>query len=132
MAAVVLGVTAVLVNAVPARQAVAQPFTYSVSTLGVQVNTIVSPAVAGPTNEIHVYVLCSAGTPPGRPGTRSVAQPAVRVDRAVDRAPDPGRSRVTTAAEHVDIPVAGSWVLNLTVRTDAIDEQVVTTTLPVR
>ena len=35
-------------------------------------------------------------------------------------------------ADNVDIPVAGSWVMKLTVRTDAIDEQEVTTTVPVR
>ena len=35
-------------------------------------------------------------------------------------------------ADDVDIPVAGSWKLHLTVRTDAIDEQEVVTTLPVR
>jgi copper transport protein len=34
-------------------------------------------------------------------------------------------------ATNFDIPIAGTWILKLTVRTDAIDEQVVTTDLPV-
>jgi hypothetical protein len=34
-------------------------------------------------------------------------------------------------ATNVDIPVAGNWIIRFTVRTDAIDEQVVSVPLPV-
>jgi copper transport protein len=131
VAVAVLGVTAVLVNAVPAGQAVAQPFTYSVSTLGVQVNTIVSPAVAGSTNEIHVYVLSSSGTPRAVPELDvSLSLPSESIGPLTVPLTLAGPGHYYANA--VDIPVAGSWVLHLTVRTDAIDEQEVTTTLQVR
>jgi len=131
VAVAVLGVTAALVNAVPAGQAVAQPFTYSVSTLGVQVNTIVSPAVAGSTNQIHVYVLSSAGTPRAVPELDlSLSLPSESIGPLTVPLTLAGPGHYY--ADDVDIPVAGSWTLHLTVRTDAIDEQEVTTTLPVR
>ena len=131
VAVAVLGVTAVLVNAVPAGQAVAQPFTYSVSTLGVQVNTIVSPAVAGSTNQVHVYVLSTAGTPRAVPELDlSLSLPSESIGPLTVPLTLVGPGHYY--ADDVDIPVAGSWVLHLTVRTDAIDEQEVVTTLPVR
>jgi copper transport protein len=40
----------------------------------------------------------------------------------------PGHFRATD----VDIPYAGNWTLKITVRTSAIDEQEVFTTLPIR
>ena len=114
-----------------AGQAVAQPFTYSVSTLGVQVNTIVSPAVAGSTNQIHVYVLSSAGTPRAVPELDlSLSLPSESIGPLTVPLTLAGPGHYY--ADDVDIPVAGSWTLHLTVRTDAIDEQEVTTTLPVR
>ena len=131
VALAVLGVTAALVNAVPADQAVAQPFTYSVTTLGVQVNAIVSPAVAGPTNQIHVYVLSSAGTPRAVPELDlSLSLPSESIGPLTIPLTLEGPGHYY--ADNVDIPVAGSWVMKLTVRTDAIDEQEVTTTVPVR
>jgi len=131
IAVAVLGVTAALVNAVPAAQAVAQPFTYSVTTLGVQVNTIVSPAVVGPTNVVHVYVLSSSGTPRAVPEldmTLTLPSASIGPLTVPLRLAGPGHYY----ADNVDIPVAGSWVMKLTVRTDAIDEQEVTTIVPVR
>ena len=131
VAVAVLGVTAALVNAVPADQAVAQPFTYSVTTLGVQVNAIVSPAVAGPTNQIHVYILSSAGTPRAVPEfDLSLSLPSESIGPLTIPMSLAGPGHYY--ADNVEIPVAGSWVLKMTVRTDAIDEQEVTTTLPVR
>ena len=126
----VLAVSALLVNAVPARQAAALPFSYSFSTLGVQVNTIIDPAQAGPGNEVHVYVLSSQGTPKGIPEldlsmtlpSQSIGPLAVPLVVA-----GPGHYQ----ARDFDIPAGGTWVLKYTVRVDAIDEQVVTTELPV-
>ena len=59
----VLAVTALLVNAVPAKQAASEPFTRTFNTLGVQVNAIVDPARAGTLNQFHFYVLGSGGEP---------------------------------------------------------------------
>lgn len=131
LALAVLAVTALLVNAVPAKQAASQPFSQSFNTLGVQVNAIVAPARTGPGNQFHFYVLGRLGQPVAIPeldaaislpseGIGPIAIPLVVAA--------PGHYRATD----VTIPVAGDWILKLTVRTTAIDENVVTAVLPVR
>ena len=130
VALAVLAVTAALVNEVPARQAAGQPFTYSFSALGVQVDTIIDPARAGPANHVHVYVLSDVGTPRAVPELDlSLRLPA----RSIGPLPvhlvlgGPGHYY---AADLV-LPVTGDWVLTYTLRTDAVDERVVRTLLPV-
>jgi len=130
LALVVLAVTALLVNAVPAKQAAGLPFATSFTTLGVQVNAIVDPARTGGTNVVHVYVLSQLGTPRAVPELDlSLNLPAQNIGPLTVPLviSGPGHYR----ADHVDIPVAGDWVLKFTVRTDAIDEQVVPVTMPV-
>jgi copper transport protein len=126
----VLAVTAVLVNAVPAKQAAALPFSHSFTTLGVQVNTIVDPAEVGAGNEVHVYILSSQGVPKAIPELdASISLPAQHLGPLGIPLRVVGPGHFT--ASNVAFPVAGNWILKLTVRTGAIDEQVVTTTLPV-
>ncbi len=130
IALAVLAVTALLVNAVPAKQAAALPFSTSFTTLGVQVNAIVDPARVGTGNQVHIYVLSSIGTPKAIPeldATLSLpAQDLGPLDIPLTIG-GPGHYYATD----VDIPVAGTWTLTITVRTDAIDEQVVPVTFPV-
>ncbi len=130
IALVVLLVTALLVNAVPAKQAAGLPFSYTFNTLGVQVNVIVDPARAGPDNQVHVYVLSGIGTPRAVPELdASISLPAQSIgplDIPLVVA-GPGHYFAT----HVDIPIAGTWVLKIIVRTDDINEQVVSAPLPV-
>ena len=57
VALLVLAVTALLVNAEPAKEAVAQPYSGSVSALGVQVNVILDPARAATDNEFEIYAV---------------------------------------------------------------------------
>jgi copper transport protein len=130
IALAVLAVTALLVNAVPAQQAAAQPFSYSFTTLGDQVNTIVAPARAGVGNQVHVYVLNSAGAPTAIPEMdASISLPSQSIGPLVIPLVVGGVGHYY--ATNFDIPIAGTWILKLTVRTDAIDENVVTTNLPV-
>jgi copper transport protein len=130
IALVVLGVTALLVNAAPAKQAANQPFSQSFNVLGVQINAIVAPAKTGPGNQVHFYVL-------GRQG-QSVAIP--ELDAAISLPSEgigplaiplvvasPGHFR----ANDFDIPLAGDWQLKVTVRTSPIDEQEVFATVPI-
>jgi copper transport protein len=126
----VLAVTALLVNAVPAKQAAALPFSTSFTTLGVQVNAIVGPAKAGAGNEVHVYVLSSQGAPVAIPELdATLTLPAENLGPLAIPLHIGGLGHYY--ATNVDIPVAGTWILKFTVRTDAIDEQVVPVTLPV-
>lgn len=130
IALAVLAVTALLVNAVPAKQAAELPFSYSFSTLGVQVNTIVDPAHVGPSNQVHVYVLSSFGAPKAIPELDlTLSLPSQSIGPLVVPLVIGGPGHYY--ASNFDFPVAGTWVLKYTVRTDAIDEQVVTTNLPV-
>ena len=126
-----LAVTALLVNSVPARQAAALPFSTSVTTLGVQVNVLVDPARTGPVNRIHIYVLSSAGTPKAIPeldASLTLAAEQLGPLQIPLRVGGPGHYYAT----RVNIPVAGSWTLTITVRTDAINEEVVPIIVPVR
>jgi copper transport protein len=126
----VLAVTALLVNAIPAKQAASAPYTQSFNTLGVQVNAVVSPAKVGPGNQFHFYVLGPTGAPRGIPELdATISLPAQHIG-PVDIplvVAAPGHFR----ANNVTIPIAGNWVLTLTVRTSPIDEQEVVGTLPV-
>ena len=131
IALAVLAVTALLVNAVPAKQAAEQPFSQTFNVLGVQVNTIISPARAGPGNQFHFYVLGREGQPVAIPELdASIALPSdgvgpITIPVVVS---SPGHYQ----ANDVDIPFAGNWQLTLTVRTSAIDEQPVYAQLLVR
>jgi copper transport protein len=130
VALLVLAVTALLVNAVPAKQAAAQPFARSFSVLGVQVNAIVAPAKAGPGNQVHFYVLGRLGQPRAVPeldAAISLRSDGIGPLAIPLRVGGPGHYLATG----VTIPIAGNWVLKVTVRTTALDEQAVFATLPV-
>ena len=130
IALAVLAVTALLVNSVPAKQAAGQPFSQSFNTLGVQVNVIVDPARAGPANQFHFYVLGTQGVPKAIPELdASISLPAQGLGPLTIPLVNAGPGHYF--ATNVDIPIAGTWILTLTVRTSAIDEQEVTAPLPV-
>jgi len=131
IAAVVLGVTAALVNAPPAREQLAAPYAESFTTLGVQVNVILSPAVAGVANVLHLYVLSSTGRPKAIPEVdATLSYPAGR--------DGPTAVPLTIAgighyrARDVTLLAAGTWVLAVTVRTTASHATVTPLRVPVR
>jgi copper transport protein len=129
--AVVFGVTAALTNSVPPRQLQTQPYTATWNVLGIQVDAIVEPATAGPGNQFHFYVLGGEGQPKAIP----------ELDVTISL-PSQGIGPITVPLvvaslghyqdDHVDLPFAGNWQMRVTVRTTAIDEQLIYATLPVR
>jgi copper transport protein len=128
--AAVLGATALLVDAVPARQAASLPFTQRFDVLGVQVNAVVQPARVGSGNRVHFYVLGPGGEPRAVPeldATLSLPSAGIGPIALPLVVAGPGHY----LAGNVDFPVAGDWVLRATVRTSAIDEQQVQATVPV-
>ena len=130
VAGAVLVSTALLVDAVPARQAAALPFAQSFEVLGVQVNAVVQPARVGPGNRVHFYVLSGTGEPKAIPeldATLSLPSSGIGPIALPLVVAGPGHY----LGSNVDIPVAGDWQLVVTVRTTAIDEQQIQATVPV-
>jgi len=130
VAAAVLGVTAALVNAPPSREQLNQPYAQSFTTLGVQVNVILSPAAAGVDNTLHIYVLSSTGRPKAIPEVdATLSYPAYQLG--------PLRVPLSIAgighyrARDVRFLAPGTWVLTVTVRTTPIDDQVTPLQVPV-
>ncbi|MDQ1710760.1 MAG: copper transport protein [Frankiaceae bacterium] len=130
VAAAVLALTALLVNAAPARTAYARPFTATLTSGDVSVNVVISRAKAGRT-DVHVYTLTTSG------GIREVAEltgdlrlPAREIGPLVVPFTRAGPGHF--AAYAVDVPIPGRWVLDLTVRTSDIDQTTVSTTVRFR
>jgi copper transport protein len=129
-AAAVLAVTALLVNAVPARIALARPVSKELTAGKVIVDITIDPAKAGPA-AIHLYTLSPNGqelevqdaavtlTLP----SRGIGPIEVPVRRA-----GPGHF----AAYGFTIPLPGSWRLEVAVRTSDIDEFRAATTVRIR
>lgn len=120
VAAGVIVASAVLVNLIPARSALALPVSTTITAGDVFVDITVDPAKAGPT-DIHIYTLGRDG------GTRDVEAVEAELDlqgrdlNPVDiplQSAGPGHF----AAYDFDVPIAGQWRLTVTVRTSAVDQ----------
>ena len=119
VAVAVLVATSLLVNAVPARSALAQPATVELEAGRLVVDVTVDPAKAGPST-IHLYTLTQAGqVAEVQEATVRLTLPAKGVgplDVPVRRA-GPGHF----AAYGFVIPLKGTWRLEVSVRTSEID-----------
>lgn len=131
VAVAVLGVTAALVNAPPAREVLALPYTQSFTTLGVQVNVILSPGVAGVDNTLHLYVLSATGLPKAIPEVAaSFSSPANHVGPRDVPLSIAGIGHYR--ARDVTFAAAGTWLLTVTVRTTRSERRVTRVYVPVR
>ncbi|HZQ75918.1 MAG TPA: copper resistance protein CopC [Acidimicrobiia bacterium] len=130
VAVVVLAVTALLVNAQPARSALAQPFSTEMRSDAVLVDVTVDPAKTGPA-ALHFYTLSPEGavkevqdlTASLTLPSRDVGPLAVPVQRA-----GPGHF----VANGFNIPLSGKWTLGVKVLLSDIDEADVSGTVPVK
>ncbi|SCL19749.1 copper resistance CopC/CopD family protein [Micromonospora inyonensis] len=136
VAAVVLGVTATLVQTTPARTAGADVastrstlFTTTLASSLYSLQVEVDPAEPG-NNSMHLY----AYSPDNRP------QPVVEW-RATVALPSAGIEPIEItllpltdnhATGEINLPASGEWQLRVTVRTSEIDQATVSTTVPVR
>jgi len=132
VATAVLGVTAALVNAPPAREQLNVPYAQSYTTLGAQVNVTLSPAAAGVANTLHIYVLSAAsGLPRAVPEVdATLSYPADHLGPLVVPLSLAGVGHYR--ARGVTFISPGTWVLTVTVRTTPIDEQATPLQVPVR
>jgi copper transport protein len=130
IAVVVLAVTALLVNAQPARSALAQPFSTEMRSDQVLVDVTVDPAKAGPA-ALHFYTLSPQGavqevqdlTASLTLPSQDVGPLAVPVQRA-----GPGHFTATG----FNVPLRGKWTLEVKVLLSDIDEATVSATVPVK
>jgi copper transport protein len=128
--AAVLGVTGALINSVPPRQLQTVPFTGTWNVLGVQVNAIIEPSAAGPGNEFHFYVLGADGGPKAIPELKAdISLPARRIGPIEIPLVVAGPGHYQN--DDVYLPLSGSWLMKITVRTTQTDEQVIRVNLPV-
>jgi len=129
---VVLGVTAALVNAAPARVAYVDPVNVTVPGVdGGQVQVRVNPAKQGE-NVADLYLVA--------PGGRLIIPPEVTArllaPEGEDVAPlpvelgsaEPGHY----VATNLTVPTPGKWTLRVTVRTSEIDEQTIDVPVQIR
>ncbi len=120
--AVVLALTAVLVNAQPARSAFARPFSTEVHAGPDLVDVTIDPAKAGPL-AFHVYVLSAAGAQLDVPEVQAaMSQPAVGIDGLEVPLAKAGPGHFNVYG--FDVPVRGAWSVTLRVRVNDIDEYV--------
>jgi copper transport protein len=130
VAVVVLAVTALLVNAQPARSALAQPFSTEMRSDAVLVDVTVDPAKTGP-SALHFYTLSPEGAVKEvQDLTASLTLPSHDVGPLtvpVQRA-GPGHF----VASGFDIPLSGKWTLEVKVLLSDIDEATVSGTVPVK
>jgi copper transport protein len=130
IAAVVLVVTSLLVNAQPGRSALAQPFSTELDAKSVLIDVTVDPAKAG-TTTMHVYTLSPEG-----------AVKDVKELTADLELPEEGIGPITVplrragpghfSAYGFDLPIAGHWRLTVKALTSDVDEAQASTTFHVR
>ena len=130
VAVVVLAVTALLVNAQPARSALAQPFTTEMRSNQMWVDVTVDPAKAGPA-ALHFYTL----SPQGGVGevqdlTATMTLPSQDVGPLTVPVTRAGPGHFT--AYNFNIPLRGQWKLEVKVLLSDIDEATVSATVPVK
>lgn len=122
-AGVVIALTAILVNAQPARQALALPFSAEVHAgPNVLVDVVVDPAKAGPV-AIHVYTLTAAGAQldvPEISATMSLASGSAPISGLNVPLQRGGAGHFLIAG--FDVPERGTWTLDITVQTSKFDE----------
>lgn len=134
VAAIVLGVTSVLVQTTPARTASTPTTAPSVRSAVMQdrlftLTADVVPAAVG-VNEVHLYAV----TPDGQPA--NIKQWTVRASAPAQGIEPIDASILPLTPNHatgtIGLPTAGRWTFTFTLRTTEIDQSTVTTEIEVR
>lgn len=130
IATIVLVVTSLLVNAQPARSALAKPFSASMRSDLVLVDVTVDPAKAGPA-DFHFYTLSPQG---GQQEVQELNATLTLPSQEVG----PLKVPLTRAgpghfsAYNFALPLRGDWKLEVKALLSDIDEATVSTTIPVK
>ncbi len=126
---VILAVTALLVNAAPARGLDTGPYLATLNTKQVSFDITITPASRGP-NEMHLFMLTPSG------GTADPTEVSAEMSQSAnDIAPIKvdlirlGPGHYTSAG--FTVPFAGDWQLTLKAVTNNVDEVTATATVPI-
>lgn len=130
---VILGLTGVLVNTIPARTVVAQQTLYSVTAkIGTgTVNVVIDPARTGPTT-LHLYLLDAQGRPDGQVKSMNVQLTETKFDIGPIERPllKAGPGHYLTNGQLFTVP--GTWKVTAEVRVDEFTENTATFEVQVR
>jgi copper transport protein len=130
IAAVILSITALLVNAAPARSETSGPVSLTLKSRQVWVYVDVAPGVAGP-NDMHFTALPTGG------GPATISDMTVQLTRPGEDLPPftvplQQLSQGHYYAPRYDIPYSGRWQMTVRVQLGTTDEAVLTSPFTVR
>jgi copper transport protein len=130
IAAIIIGITAVLVNAAPARSQSAQPVSLTLKSSQVWVYVDIAPGAAGP-NDMHFTSLPTGG------GPATVTDMTVQLTRPGEDLPPFTVPLQKLGAGHYyaplyDIPYSGKWQMTIRVQLGQTDEAVLTSPFTLR
>jgi copper transport protein len=130
IAAVILGITALLVNAAPARSQTVEPVSLTLKSRQVWVYVDIAPGVAGP-NDIHLTALPTGG------GPATIEDMSAQLTRPGEDLPPFTVPLQKLGPGHYysplyDIPYSGRWQMTIRVQLGATDEALLTGTFTVR
>ncbi len=130
IAAVILGITAMLVNAAPARSQSVEPVSLTLKSSQVWVYVDIAPGAAGP-NDMHFTALPTGG------GPATVADMTVQLTRPGEDLPPFTVPLQKLGAGHYyaplyDIPYSGKWQMTIRVQLGETDEAVLTSPFTLR
>ena len=127
--AAVISVTALVVNLAPARDVVSRPIAVTVKTATGLVDITVDPAKRG-ANELHLYALTKEGSRPIEAITATLSNAASGVERLESRVVRAGPNHFQALS--LDLPLAGTWRVDVSVKLDAFTEETGSATLTLR
>lgn len=128
--AAVIGVTALVVNLAPARDVVSRPIAVTVETATGLVDITIDPAKRG-SNALHLYALTKEGASrPVEAISATLSNVAAGVERLESRVVRAGPNHFQALS--LDLPLAGTWRVDVSVKLDAFTEENGSTTFNLR
>lgn len=128
--AAVIGVTALVVNLAPARDVVSRPIAVTVETATGLVDITVDPAKRG-TNALHLYALTKEGASrPVEALSATLSNAGAGVERLESRIVRAGPNHFQALS--LDLPLAGTWRVDVSVKLDAFTEETGSATFTLR
>ncbi len=119
--AAVIGVTALVVNLAPARDVVSRPLAVTVETATGLVDITVDPAKRG-SNELHLYALTREGASrPVEAISATLSNAGAGVERLESRIVRAGPNHFQALS--LDLPLTGTWQIDISVQLDAFTEE---------